>query len=48
MSDGRKRRIDYSIREDLSFLGASWGTEWCVAGLDREYAFAPWCKQAQP
>ena len=41
MSDGRKRRIDYSVREGLSFLGASWGTEWCVAGLDREYAYAP-------
>ena len=48
MSDGRKRRIDYSVREGLSFLGASWGTEWCITGLDREYAYAPWCKQAQP
>ena len=47
-SDGRKRRIDYSVREDQSFIGASWGTEWCVDGLDRHYAFAPHCKQAAP
>ena len=25
-SDGVRRRIDFSIREDLSFIGASWGT----------------------
>jgi hypothetical protein len=47
-SDGLKRRIDFSVREGLSFLGASWGTEWCIVGLDREYAYAPRCKQAQP
>jgi hypothetical protein len=48
VSDGTKRRIDYSIREDLGFIGVSWGTEWCIAGLDRQYAYAPHCKQAQP
>jgi hypothetical protein len=48
VSDGYKRRINYSIREDLGFIGASWGTEWCVDGLDRNYAYAPQCKQALP
>jgi hypothetical protein len=48
VSDGVKRRINFSIREDLGFIGATWGTEWCVTGLDRHYAFAPLCKQAQP
>jgi hypothetical protein len=48
VSDGHKRRIDFSVREDLGTIGAVWGTEWCVAGLDRNYAFAPGCKQAQP
>ena len=30
VSDGYKRRIDFSIREDLGFIGIGWGTEWCV------------------
>ena len=47
-SDGARRRIDYSVREDLGFIGATWGTEWCIQGLDRHYAYAPACKQAQP
>lgn len=47
-SDGHRRRINYSIREDLGFLGATWGTEWCVEGLDHNYAYAPQCKQALP
>lgn len=47
-SDGQRRRIDFSIREDTGFIGATWGTEWCVAGLDRHYGAAPQCKQAQP
>ena len=48
MSDGRRRRIDYSVREGLSFIGLSWGTEWCIDGLDRHYAYAQHCRQAQP
>ena len=47
-SDGLRRRIDYSIREDLGFIGAGFGTEWCVDGLDRDYSYAPQCKQAKP
>jgi hypothetical protein len=48
VSDGYKRRINFSIREKLGFIGIGWGTEWCVDGLDRDYAFAPHCKQALP
>ena len=48
ISDGVRHRIDFSIREDLGFIGASWGTEWCVTGFDHNYAYAPLCKQAQP
>ncbi len=47
-SDGRRRRIEFSVREDQSLIGLSWGTEWCIDGLDRHYAYAPGCKQAQP
>ncbi|MGO4571351.1 hypothetical protein [Microvirga sp. 2TAF3] len=48
VSDGYKRRINYSVREKLGFIGISWGTEWCVVGLDRSYSDAPLCKQALP
>jgi hypothetical protein len=48
VSDGYKRRINFSIREKTGFIGIGWGTEWCVDGLDRHYASAPHCKQALP
>lgn len=47
-SDARKRQIYYAIVESGGFVGASWGVEWCIVGLDREYAFAPSCKMVQP
>ena len=48
VSDGRARRVDYSVREDLDFIGFSWGVEWCVTGLDRNSAYAPGCSLARP
>lgn len=48
MSDGYKRKVHFSIREDLGFIGVRWGTEACVDGFDRHYAFAPQCRQAAP
>ena len=48
VSDGRKRAVYYSIGEDTGMIGASWGVEWCVAGLDRNWAFNPYCKMARP
>ncbi len=47
-SDGARRRIDYSVREDLGIIGATFGVEFCVHGLDRNWAFAPNCKMARP
>lgn len=47
-SQGRWHRIDYSVREDLGFLGVSWGVEWCVLGLDRNLAYSPSCRMARP
>jgi len=26
----------------------TWGVEWCVVGLDRNWAYNPACKMAQP
>jgi hypothetical protein len=48
VSDGRKRRIDYSVREDLGIIGLTWGVDWCVSGLDRNRAYAPDCLMARP
>ena len=48
VSDGYKRKVEYSVRDGLGVLGTGWGTDWCVTGLDRNYAYAPQCKQAAP
>jgi hypothetical protein len=48
VSDGRKHRVDYWIGEDTGMIGATWGVEWCVVGLDRNWAFNPSCKMARP
>lgn len=47
-SDAHKRAIYYSVIEDGGLIGASWGVEWCIVGLDRNYAYAPSCKMAGP
>jgi hypothetical protein len=47
-SDGRKHQVTYSIGEDAGFSGATWGVEWCVAGLDRNWAYNPRCRMARP
>jgi hypothetical protein len=48
ISDGRKHRVNYWIGEDTGFIGDSWGVEWCVVGLDRNWAYNPGCKMARP
>jgi hypothetical protein len=59
INDGTVRRINYSIAEDTgSIIGATWGVEWCVVGLDRNWAYAspttppgqtaPACREAGP
>ncbi len=48
VSDGLKRRVNYWIGEDTGMIGMTWGVEWCVVGLDRNGAYNPACKMAQP
>jgi hypothetical protein len=48
ISDGRRHVIHYSIAEDTGMIGASWGVEWCIIGLDRNWAYNPACKMARP
>jgi hypothetical protein len=48
VSDGKVRTVHYSIVEDGGFAGFGQGVEWCVVGLDRDWAYNPRCKAAKP
>ena len=48
MNDQSRHPIHYSIAEDTGIVGATWGIEWCVVGLDRNWAYNPGCKMARP
>ena len=48
LSDGKQRTVHYSIIEDGGFSGVGQGVEWCVTGLDRNWAYNPGCKAARP
>lgn len=47
-SDGHRRSVDFVVGEDTGIIGATWGVEFCVGGLDRNLAYAPDCKMARP
>ncbi|WP_420133694.1 hypothetical protein [Rhodopseudomonas sp.] len=48
LSDGQAHRLHYSIIEDGGLAGFSDGVEFCIVGLDRNWAFNPACKAAKP
>jgi hypothetical protein len=48
VSNGQKHAVYYWIGEDTGMIGANWGVEWCVVGLDRNWAYNPNCKMARP
>jgi hypothetical protein len=48
VSSGKRHRVYYSIIEDGGLIGATWGVEWCVVGLDRNWAYNPACRMARP
>ena len=48
LSDGKVRTVHYSIIEDGGFAGFGQGVEWCVVGLDRNWAYNPRCRAAKP
>jgi len=48
ISDGKVRTVHYSIIEDGGFAGFGQGVEWCVVGLDRNWAYNPRCNAARP
>ena len=47
-SDGRWHTLRYSIVEDGGMIGWNWGVQWCVVGLDRNWAYNPACQAAGP
>lgn len=48
ISDGKVRRVNFSIIEDGGFASIGSGIEFCVVGLDRNWAFNPACRMARP
>lgn len=48
LSDGKVHAVHYSIIEDGGFAGYNQGVEWCVTGLDRNWAYNPSCTGARP
>jgi hypothetical protein len=48
LSDGQVRGLYYSIIEDGGFASFGQGVEWCVTGLDRNWAYNPGCRAARP
>ena len=48
LSDGKMHAVHYSIIEDGGFAGFGQGVEWCVVGLDRNWAYNPSCRMARP
>jgi hypothetical protein len=48
ISDGKVRTMNYSIIEDGGFASIGAGVEFCIIGLDRNWAFNPACRMARP
>ena len=48
LNDSKWHQIYYSIAEDTGMLGFGYGVEWCVVGLDRNWAYNPRCRWARP
>jgi hypothetical protein len=48
ISDGQKHPMYYSIAEDTGMIGMDWGVNFCVVGLDRNWAYNGACRSAQP
>lgn len=48
INNGQKHEIYYSIAEDTGMIGFDWGINFCVVGLDRNWAYGPACRAARP
>jgi hypothetical protein len=48
MNDAKWRPVSFTINKALGLIGGQDDVDWCVEGLDREYAYAPACKMVRP
>lgn len=48
LNDNTLHKVHYSIIEDGGFASFGQGVEWCVTGLDRNWAYNPRCRAARP
>ncbi len=48
LNDNSVHQVAYNVSENLSIIGSGFGVEYCLVGLDREFAYAPDCKMALP
>jgi hypothetical protein len=48
LNDGKTRPVHFSIIEDGGLAGFGHGVEFCIVGLDRDWAYNPACKAAKP
>ena len=48
VSDGKPHVVNYWVGEDTAVIGSGPSVEWCVVGLDRNWAYNPKCKMALP
>jgi len=48
INDGLRHTLYYSIAESTGMIGMDWGVNFCVAGLDRNWAYFPDCRAAKP
>lgn len=47
-NDGVTRQVYWFVAEQQGAFTLGSGVEWCVTGVDRNYAYAPDCKMAKP
>jgi hypothetical protein len=48
LNDKQERTVIYDVQEDLGIIGFGYGVEWCVVGLDRNFAYSPACSVLRP
>jgi hypothetical protein len=48
INDGARHPVYYSIAEDTGMIGMDFGVNFCVQGLDRNWAYNPDCRSAKP
>lgn len=48
INDGRMHAMYYSIASGTGMIGMDWGVNFCVVGLDRNWAYNPDCRAARP